>query len=282
MAFAMGVLVFCAPLSWARGQAGTVHSAHAAAAAPHASGPSRSAPSRQTAQSAERPAASSSHSLSQPTPRGPSQQREMYVGSAPGSSVQHPANGYIARPEYSSPGGAGSTGRPAYPGPPYLGPGYARPAVPGYAPPSDLPAGHLGAWLNEHRNLPVQEQERILRSDPSFRRLTPTSQQRLVQQLHQVNGLTDEQRRRRLARTEIIEHLSPQDRMQVERSYRLWPTLPVERQALMKSAFRDLRSVPLDQRQTVLNSSRYQGVFTPEERGILSDFLRVEPYQTAR
>jgi len=29
----------------------------------------------------------------------------------------------------------------------------------------------------------------------------------------------------------------------------------------------------------VLNSARYQGVFTVEERGILTDLLRVEPYQ---
>jgi len=149
-------------------------------------------------------------------------------------------------------------------------------------PPADPPAGHLGAWLNEHHNLPVQDQERILRGDPSFRRLAPADQQRLVQQLHQVNELTPEQRQRRLARTEILEHLAPQERMQVERSQRRWPTLPVERQALMKNAFRDLREVPPDQRQTVLNSSRYQGVFSPEERGILADFLRVEPYQPAR
>jgi hypothetical protein len=38
----------------------------------------------------------------------------------------------------------------------------------------------------------------------------------------------------------------------------------------------------VDQRQMVLNSARYQGVFSPEERGILSDFLRVEPYEPAR
>jgi hypothetical protein len=50
----------------------------------------------------------------------------------------------------------------------------------------------------------------------------------------------------------------------------------------MKNAFRDLRSVPPEQRQTVLNSARYQGAFSPEERGILSDMLRVEPYQPAR
>ncbi len=51
---------------------------------------------------------------------------------------------------------------------------------------------------------------------------------------------------------------------------------------MMKNAFRDLRSVPPDQRPMVLNSSRYHGAFSPEERGILSDMLRVEPYQSAQ
>jgi hypothetical protein len=47
-------------------------------------------------------------------------------------------------------------------------------------------------------------------------------------------------------------------------------------------AFRDLGAVPLDQRQMVLNSSRYQGQFSPEERDILSNMLRAEPYMPAR
>ena len=100
--------------------------------------------------------------------------------------------------------------------------------------------------------------------------------------MHQVNQMPEEARERRLARAEMIEHLSPQERMQINVSNRRWASLPPDRQALMKNAFRDLRAVPLDQRQTVLNSSRYQGVFSPDERGILSDFLRVEPYQPAR
>jgi hypothetical protein len=163
-----------------------------------------------------------------------------------------------------------------------MGQGYSRPAYPGYKPPTQPPRGHLGDWLDQHRNLPVQEQERTLRSDPSFRRLPPTEQQRVVQQLHQVNQLTEEQRQRRLARADALEHLTPQERMQVNNSARRWASQPVDRQAMMKNAFHDLRGVPLDQRQTVLNSSRYQGVFSPEERGILSDMLRVEPYQPAR
>ena len=122
----------------------------------------------------------------------------------------------------------------------------------------------------------------MLRGDPSFRRLNPLDQQRLMQQLHQVNQMPEAQRQRRLARAEMIEHLSPQDRTRINLSAHRWATLPPDRQAIMKNAFQDLRAVPLDQRQTVLNSARYQGAFSPEERGILSDMLRVEPYQPVR
>jgi hypothetical protein len=80
----------------------------------------------------------------------------------------------------------------------------------------------------------------------------------------------------------MIEHLSPQDRMQVNLSARRFAAMPADRQALMRNAFRDLRAVPVDQRGIVLNSSRYQGVFSPDERGVLSDMLRVEPYEPAR
>ena len=79
---------------------------------------------------------------------------------------------------------------------------------------------------------------------PASAGLPAADQQRVVQQLHQVNQLTEEQRQRRLARAEIIEHLSPQERMQINLSARRWAELPPDRQAQMKSAFRDLRAVP--------------------------------------
>ncbi len=119
----------------------------------------------------------------------------------------------------------------------------------------------------------------MLRSDPSFKRLAPSDQQRLTQQLRQVDRMPEQQRDRRLARNEMLERLSPTERMSIARSGRQWTTLPQDRQTLMRRAFNDLRGVPLDQRQTVLNSERYRNNFSPEERGILSDFLRVEPYQ---
>jgi Protein of unknown function (DUF3106) len=159
-----------------------------------------------------------------------------------------------------------------------------RPALPTQQRPSTTypgaaPPGHLGSWLNQHGNLPVQGQEQILRSDPNFKRLPQSDQQRLMQQLQQVNQLPEQERQRRLARAETIERMNPQERMQLNQSTRQLSNLPSDRQTVVKRAFRDLRGVPLDQRQTVLNSQRYQGQFTPEERGILSNLLRAEPYQ---
>jgi hypothetical protein len=96
--------------------------------------------------------------------------------------------------------------------------------------------------------LPVQDQERMLRNDPSFNRLPSGDQQRLVQQLHQVNQLPEQQRQRRLARAELLEHMTPQDRMAANMAGRRWRTLPANRQVLMGNAFRDLSAVPPDQR----------------------------------
>ena len=193
----------------------------------------------------------------------------------------------------------GMAQRQGYPATTYAHRGYAGPGISGSAAPDSAfratpygaqvrpyagaaPAGHLGDWLNQHRNLPAQEQERVLRSDPSFGRLPPGEQDRLVQQLHHVNQLPEEQRQRRLARNEILEHMAPQEQMRVYNSMNRLNSLPPDRRAMLGGAFRDLRAVPMDQRATVLNSSRYQNTFSPEERGILSDVLRAEPYEPAR
>ncbi len=137
-------------------------------------------------------------------------------------------------------------------------------------------------WLNKHRGLPFRDQEQLLRSDPSFSRLPAANQQRLIQQLREVDKMPAQEREWRLARAEAIEHLSPLARQRLELSSRNFAMLPPQRRALVKRAFQELRSVPLDERQTVLNSARYRGVFTPEERRILSDFLSIEPYMPPR
>jgi Protein of unknown function (DUF3106) len=201
------------------------------------------------------------------------QNRPQYQGRPQGNPGANPgqrtAPGYGG---YPNPGGAYQGGANR------IGP-YAGQNRPGYANSVVGPAGHLGDWLNAHRGLTVDQQERVLRNDPSFNRLPAGDQQRLVDQLHRLNQMPEEQRQRRLAWGEALEHMSPQDRLSLNASSQRLTALPPDRKALVRRAFQDLSAVPVDQRQTVLNSARYQGVFSPEERGILSDFLRVEPYE---
>jgi len=59
-------------------------------------------------------------------------------------------------------------------------------------------------------------------------------------------------------------------------------SLPPDRQVPLRRAFRDLRDLPPAQRQQMLNSSEFQGQFSAQERGILSNLLTVEPYQGNR
>ncbi len=249
-AMAAAGVILCAPGLWAFGQHSSAHAPRGVVAQ------RRSAPGYRP----DRP-----RNQRQPAARSQDWPRA--------NVLQRPGSGY---PATAPRGGNPNTG---YPGTPYAGPGFSRPDHPGYAQSFQAPPGHLGDWLNRHRNLSVQEQERTLRGDPSFRRLAPGEQQRLMDRLHQVNQMPEQQRDRWLARNELIEHLSPQERMQVNLSARRLASMPPDRKTLMRSAFRDLRGVPPDQRSIILNSARYQGVFSPDERGVLSDMLRVEPYQ---
>ena len=210
------------------------------------------------------------------SPRQPNQPSPQYQNRAPQQypSYRPPAGTAVPRNPYAPQAGP----RGIYPSSNYNAPAYGRQAFPGTAQQTYAPPGHLGAWLNTHRDVPVTQQQQMLRNDPSFRRLPQGEQQRLMNQLNRVNQLPDAQRERRLARAENLERLSPEDRAQVAASARRWNSLPQDRQAMMRNAFRDLKAVPPDQRSIVLNSSRYQGQFSPEERGILSNMLRVEPY----
>ncbi len=160
--------------------------------------------------------------------------------------------------------------RPAYNGSPYS------------MRPNPQAAGRLPQWMAQHQNLPMGQQERMLREEPGFNRLSPGEQQRQIQQLHQLSQMPEAQRERRIARAENFERLSPGEQVQVRQSSHELETLSPDRQTMVRRAFKDLRGVPIDQRETVLNSARYGASFSPQERGILSNLLRVEPYEAPR
>ena len=210
--------------------------------------------------------------------------RGAYPAGASGQPVRMMPGGNGVRPNYAgsqmNPGPQNVPARPGYPGMPGSqnvpgNGGYTMRATPG-------PAGHLPEWLAQHNGMPADQQERLLRQEPGFSRLNPDAQQRALEQLHRLNTLPEEQRQRRLARSEALERLTPVERLQVAESARQLAVLAPDRQTMVRRAWRDLRGVPVDQRETVLNSGRYQQSFSPQERGILSNLLRVEPYEPAQ
>ena len=137
---------------------------------------------------------------------------------------------------------------------------------------------HLAQWMDHHSSLPLTEQHRALENEPGFRDLPSQTQQRMRDRLTQLNNMTPEQRRRILERTEAMEHLSPPQRQQVRGALEQYRGLPEDRRRMVARAFRDLREMPQPQRQEILNSDRFRGQFSDQERNTLSGLLAVEPY----
>src|ERR1700677_1379044 len=69
---------------------------------------------------------------------------------------------------------------------------------------------HLGTWLQQHGNLPPEQQEKALESEPGFSRLAPETQQKLIDRLRQINRMPPKQRQRTVDHIEAMERLSPQ------------------------------------------------------------------------
>jgi hypothetical protein len=159
-------------------------------------------------------------------------------------------------------------------------PCFARPAQTGPRPRfENNQQPHLGTWLARHGNLPPEQQERALQSEPGFKSLPPETQQRLLNRLRQLNRMPPNQRQRTMDHIEAMERLSPQMRQQVRASVQQFHALPEDRQRLVRKAYRDLRAYPPEQRQAMMNSSQFQAQFTAQERGILGNILAIEPYQ---
>ena len=159
------------------------------------------------------------------------------------------------------------------------GPAMQQRVAPGYQHPIPGATGHLPEWLAQHQNLPVQQQEMLLRQDPSFQRLPASAQQRLLEQLARIHAMPPGRRARYLARNEAIERLNPAQRAAFTQSVRELNALPADRLPRVSQAFQTLRELPPDQRGPQLNAPLYTSSLSAQEREILGNLLAVEPYQ---
>ena len=135
--------------------------------------------------------------------------------------------------------------------------------------------GHAGDWLRRYKNVPPREQERALQSDPAFRRLPPERQQMLRQRLHDFYSRPPEQQQRMLNRMETWEHLTPGQKQQARQLFGHMQQLPPERRRMVGTAIRDLRAMPPGQREQIIDSNRFKGMFSPQERDIMRGAARL-------
>jgi hypothetical protein len=142
--------------------------------------------------------------------------------------------------------------------------------------------GHLQRWMQNHSNLPLEQQERELQNQPGFRELPPQTQQNQLNTLRRLYYMNPQQRERILNRTEALERLAPAQRQQYRDAVQHWAMLPPPRRHMMASAVIELRELPPEQREAVLESPAYRAQFSPDERETLRTVLMAEPYPSVR
>jgi len=169
--------------------------------------------------------------------------------------------------------------------------GAAQKATPRPAPPRSAPAPqqhvappavqaprqqrHAGDWLRQYKDLPPDEQEKALQNDPAFRNLPPRRQQILRDRLQSFSSLPPQQQLRVLNRMETWEHLTPEQKQEARQVFKEMKQLPPDRRRLVHKAIDDLRTMPTDQREQIINSDRFKGEFSDQERELMRGATRL-------
>lgn len=129
--------------------------------------------------------------------------------------------------------------------------------------------GHAGDWLRRYKDLPPAEQQKALHSDPGFQHLPPAQQQQLEQRLNHFSNLPPQQQLRMLNRMETWEHLTPEQKQQARQVFSQIKQLPPDRQRAVNTAIHDLRPMSPEQRERIINSDRFRGMFSDQERDMM-------------
>lgn len=135
--------------------------------------------------------------------------------------------------------------------------------------------GHAGDWLRRYQGVPPGERERALQNDPGFRRLPRERQELLRQRLQHFSSLPPQQQQRMLNRMETWEHLTPGQKQEARGLFSRMQQLPPERRHMVTTAIGDLRAMPPYQREQIIDSPRFRGIFSPEERDIMRGATRL-------
>jgi uncharacterized protein DUF3106 len=137
----------------------------------------------------------------------------------------------------------------------------------------------MGDWLQAHKDLPLDQQLKLLENDPGFKKLPPERQAALRERLKTFNSLTPEKRAQAVQRMEFLAKLTPQQRQQLRDANQQLKVLPPERQVAVHTALRHLRQMPPAERQQVIQSDRFRTTFSDQEQKLISQLAELNPQE---
>ncbi|HET9838867.1 MAG TPA: DUF3106 domain-containing protein [Candidatus Angelobacter sp.] len=133
----------------------------------------------------------------------------------------------------------------------------------------------MGDWLQAHKELPLDQQLKLLENDPKFKKLPPDRQNALRERLKKFNSLTPQQRDEALKRMEFLAKLTPVQRQQLRDANQQLQGLPPERRVAVHKAVRHLRQMPPGQRKEVLASDHFKSTFSDQEQKLISQLAEL-------
>lgn len=138
---------------------------------------------------------------------------------------------------------------------------------------------HLAEWFENHQHMTLKEQERALRRQPGFNRLSPAQRRGVLNRLRFLHSQPPAVRARIMARNEAFERLSPERKQEVRAAAQAFQHMPRYRKEQLGRAFHILRTLPPYERTAILDSARFRAQYSPRERHVLSNLLSIEPWQ---
>jgi len=78
-----------------------------------------------------------------------------------------------------------------------------------------------------------------------------------------------------LNRMETWEHLTPQQKQEARQVFGQMQQLSPDRRRMVHTAIDDLRAMPPEQREQVINSDRFKGMFSDQERQLMRNATRL-------
>lgn len=135
--------------------------------------------------------------------------------------------------------------------------------------------GKLGDWLQAHKDLPPDQQEKALENDPFFKRLPQQRQNELKERLKKFNSLPPKQRDNAIRRMQYWDRLSPDQRKQVREANQQIETLPQPRRVELHRELRKLVQMSPQQRQQAFDSDEFKSTFSGQEQAILKNLASI-------